>query len=792
MNASLSAASQDPAQAHWPGPLRIFARRRSPTPSEGTEGVTAARDPAEPAGRPKSSLESESISLVPRISAGWPPAGPRRRAERASGRILLILLIFPTLVPAATLTFRDVTKPSGIRFKFKTDLRHGRMISTMGGGVAAADFDGDGWTDLFFTGSAADAFKPEKGPCGRLYRNRGDGSFEDATAKSGIRACGWQMAASWVDIDSDGLPDLIVAGLDKTTVWHNRGDGTFREVSGEWGLVLGHHFTIGAAAGDFDGDGRVDLYFVGYLETSLAHELSFPLFQVRIPEDYEGEDARLFHQRGDGSFEEATASAGVANHGGKGTGAVFFDYDGDGRQDLFVSNDLVSNRLYRNLGGGRFEDVTEQTGAGAREKRARAGMGIAVGDPFLSGYPSLYVTNFSGETNTLYRNVEGQLFDDATEEANAGKASWPYVQWGTDFTDFDDDGYPDLYAVSGHIGRRILAVLSKLFGYAMKGRVWEGDRSYRQAICVWKNGGNGVFEDASATSGDLGKLRVCARGSAAADFDGDGRVDIAVAAISGGSRILRNTTGSANHAIEILPVAGADRRTCLGTKIRVTAGEKRRFRSSSLFPRTRPDRGFLSISAWEARRRRTPSRSSLPGRRRLLWSCATSRRTASTASAREGSRKFEPSADEDPGPARVRSFRAGRGRRGGLETAVPRGGLAPAERDRLALSRRNPRLRHFVPFSGRLSRREAHPDDGRRRRGGGLRRRRLDRSLLREPDSALEERGPRRNGRPRDVRKAVSEPPGRNFRGRDGEVGRPRVRLGNFRDVGGPRFRRIS
>ena len=483
-----------------------------------------------------------------------------------------MLFLVPPCLSAATLTFRDVTKPSGIHFKFKSDLRHGRMISTMGGGVAAADYDGDGWTDLFFTGSARDAFRPEKGPCGALYRNRGNGTFEDVTAKSGIRACGWQMAATWVDLDSDGLPDLVVAGLDDTTVWLNRGDGTFREVSRERGLVLGHHFTIGAAAGDVDGDGRVDLYFVGYLETSLAHELSFPLFQVRMPADYAGEDARLFRQKEDGTFEEATAAAGVANHGGKGTGAVFFDYDGDGKPDLFVANDLASNRLYRNLGQGRFEDVTEQTGAGSREARPRAGMGIAVGDPFRSGHPSLYVTNFSGETNMLYRSVEGQLFDDATDEANAGKASWPYVQWGTGFADFDDDGYPDLYAVSGHIGRRILAVISRLLGYGMKQNVWEGDRSYRQAICLWRNGGSGRFEDASEKSGDLGKLRVCARGSAAADFDGDGRLDIAVAAVSGGSRILRNTTAPAGHAIEILPVAGRDRRTALGTRVRVTAG----------------------------------------------------------------------------------------------------------------------------------------------------------------------------------------------------------------------------
>jgi hypothetical protein len=211
-------------------------------------------------------------------------------------------------------------------------------------------------------------------------------------------------------------------------------------------------------------------------------------------------------------------------------------------------------------------------------------MGIAVGDPFLSGHPSLYVTNFSGETNTLYRNVEGQLFDDATEETNSGAASYPFVQWGTGFEDFDDDGYPDLYAVSGHIGRRLLAVVSKLLGYGMKEQVWEGNRTYRQPACLWRNAGNGVFEDAAATSGDFGRLRVCARGSAAADFDGDGRVDIAVAAISGGSRLLRNTAASPAHAIEILPVAGTDRRTCLGTKVRVTAGGRTQTREFIVAP----------------------------------------------------------------------------------------------------------------------------------------------------------------------------------------------------------------
>ena len=491
-------------------------------------------------------------------------------------RALLLVAAVAAAVPrvrSATLTFADVTKTSGVRVKLDPDLRRGRMIATMGGGVAAADYDGDGFVDLFFTGTAANANHPQKGPCGVLYRNRGDGTFADVTGASRIRACGWQMAAHWIDVDSDGRPDLVVGGIDCTRVWKNLGDGTFRDVTRDLGIDVGRQFTIGVAAADVDGDGRTDLYFLGYLETTPEKERAFPQFQIRMPEDYAGETGMLFRQREDGRFEDATARARVDNAGGKGTGAVLFDYDGDGRPDLFVANDRVSNRLYRNRGDGTFEDVTDEAGAGARGGKPRAGMGIAVGDPFGSGHSDLYVTNFSGETNTYYRNVEGQLFDDATEEVGAGKQSWPYVEWGTTFADFDDDGLPDLYAVSGHLVPHLLAKIAGLFNHRHLADMFQGDQSYREPIALWRNAG-ARFEDAAAGSGDLGRTRVCARGSTVADFDGDGRLDLAVAAISGGSRVFRNTTVGTGHAIEVLPVAGADRRTVIGTKVRVTSGEK--------------------------------------------------------------------------------------------------------------------------------------------------------------------------------------------------------------------------
>ena len=477
-----------------------------------------------------------------------------------------------------------MTKHAGLNFKFDTDLRRGRNLATMGGGVAMGDYDGDGQLDLFFTGSVANANKPDGGPCGVLYRNRGDGTFEDVTTRSRIRSCGWAMGASWVDVDGSGRPDLIVTGVSRTALFKNLGDGTFREEGAARGLVA-PGYAVGLAAGDVTGDGRVALYVVGYLDTDAVKERSFPQFAIRIPEDYEGQPATLLVPDAEGRFHEQAKAAGVTNAGGRGLGAVFFDYDGDGRPDLFVANDRSTNVLYRAHGDGTFDDVTVETGAGLRDhKNARAGMGIAVGDYDGDGRPDVLVTNFAGEPNTLYRNVEGALFDEATETAGVDRASFPFVQWGTDFADLDDDGRPDLVAASGHLVPRILLTFAKLFRKGGMGIYGLGDRHYRQPPLVWRNEGSGRFRDVTPGSGDFAALRLSARGLAAGDVDGDGRVDVALAAVSGGIRLMKNETASAGHALEILPVAGNDRRTVLGTKIVVTAGGVRQVQEFILRP----------------------------------------------------------------------------------------------------------------------------------------------------------------------------------------------------------------
>jgi hypothetical protein len=521
-------------------------------------------------------------------------AGAWRAAVRLGSASLAALLLFPLLSYSfeekssgaprtAPIRFTDVTKRSGITFKYDTDLRRGRNLATMGGGVAMGDFDGDGFADLFFAGSAANGRKPDAGPCGALYRNRGDGTFEDVTEPSAIRSCGWKMGASWVDLDGEGRLDLVVTGVGKTELWKNLGSGAFRDVAAERGLAA-PGYAVGLAAGDVNGDGRVDLYVVGYLDTDYAKENSFGQFEVRVPEDYAGQEAKLNVQGEDGRFTERARAAAVLNTGGRGLSAVFFD--GDGWSDLYVANDRTTNVLYRNRGDGTFEDVTVETGAGRRDHaEARAGMGLAVGDLEGKGRPDILVTNFAGEPKTLYRNVEGALFEDATEASGIERPSLPYVQWGTDIVDLDDDGRPDLAMVSGHLIPKMIMTMARLFGNSRSlGPYSLGDRSYKQPPVLFRNAGGGRMEDATASSGDLAGLRLPARGLAAGDLDGDGRVDLVIASILGGVHVLRNATAAPAHALEILPVAGADRRTVLGTKVVVTAAGTRQVQEFILRP----------------------------------------------------------------------------------------------------------------------------------------------------------------------------------------------------------------
>lgn len=456
------------------------------------------------------------------------------------------------------------------------------MITTMNGGCAFGDADGDGRPDLYVTNSVPRWGKKNETACGRLYRNLGDGRFEDVTGAAGIRACGLGMGAFWVDIDGDGDSDLYLTNVGPNQLFVNRGDGTFEESRGT-GLE-DPLFSIGAAFLDHDADGDVDVVVANYLDSTPEWERAQPQFELRVPDDYMGQPSHLFQNDGRGHFTDVTARAGLALPPAetKTLGVAVLDYDADGKPDLYFVNDRMSNRLFRNRGDGTFEETTAEAGAGALETQPRAGMGIAVGDADGDGATDLFVTNFGGEPNSYYRNVEGALFEDAGAKLGAAEVGLSSVRWGTHFADFDNDGWPDLYAVGGHLAPRIARILGH---YKSGGAeyVEAGDPSYRQKSVLLRNTGGGKFEE-WRDAGDLASTPMAGRGSAVADVDDDGDLDLFVVDLAGPSRLFANQVGSRRSWIRIAPRPGPDRRTVLGTRVRVTAGGRSQTRELQIEP----------------------------------------------------------------------------------------------------------------------------------------------------------------------------------------------------------------
>lgn len=466
--------------------------------------------------------------------------------------------------------FRDATKESGIRMRVQSDLKRLKLIATMAGGCAAGDFDGDGRPDLYVTNSIRRWGKPNADNCGRLYRNVGSGRFEDVTEKSGIHACGLGVGAFWADLDGDGKLDLYLTNVGPNAVWWNRGDGTFEE--GKDTGLEDPLFSVGSAFLDYDGDGRLDVVVANYLDSTPEWEVAQKQFELRVPEDYVGQPSHLYRNEGGRRFRDVTLAAGLAVPPAetKTLSVAVLDYDGDGRSDLYFVNDRASNRLFRNRGDGTFVETTVETGAGVLGNHPRAGMGVAVGDPFGGGRDSVFVTNFGAEENSLYKNVDGVLFEDAGKSSGAGGIGMPYVRWGTDFADFDNDGWLDLYAAGGHLAPRYVRTL----GHYRSGQadyVEAGDRSYTQPTVLLRNLGGGRFAE-WGDSGDLAKIRMSARGTAVADFDGDGGLDLVVVDVDGPVRVFRNVVGARQSWIAIEPRPGADGRTVLGTTVAVKAG----------------------------------------------------------------------------------------------------------------------------------------------------------------------------------------------------------------------------
>jgi hypothetical protein len=466
--------------------------------------------------------------------------------------------------------FIDITEASGVRFKHLTAPEKKYIVESMSGGVASFDYDNDGWLDIYLTNSlTVDTAADPKSSRSSLYRNQRDGTFSDVTERSGLGYPGWAMGVATGDFDGDGWVDVYVACLGPNHLYRNNGNGTFSDVT-QKAAVDDARWSTGAAFGDYDNDGDLDMFVTNYVDFRIKDLPEFgkgKFCQYRGipvqcgPRGLPGAGDSLFRNNGDGTFTDVSKSAGVSDPDGRfGMSALWSDLDSDGWMDLYVANDSGPNFLYKNNRDGTFKETGLLAGCAVGEDGNEQGsMGLAIGDYNHDGLLDIFVTNFSDEYNTLYRQEKGLSFMDVSFASKLAQASFPFVGWATDFLDYDNDGWIDLLVVNGHV-------------YPQVDKVGVGT-TYAQRILLFHNDRNGVFSEVASTSGDVLMSRRVSRGAAFGDIDNDGDIDVVINNLDGAATVLKNDGGNKNNWLSIKTIGSRKNRDALGAQVKVTAEE---------------------------------------------------------------------------------------------------------------------------------------------------------------------------------------------------------------------------
>ncbi|HVQ16490.1 MAG TPA: CRTAC1 family protein [Vicinamibacterales bacterium] len=472
----------------------------------------------------------------------------------------------PTLQPQGeAVTFTDVTHAAGLEFhpvNGASPQKH--IVETMGSGALFFDVDDDGWLDVFLVdgGSVTDATVAARARH-RLYRNKGDGRFEDVTRASGIEHRGYAMGACAADYDNDGHVDLYVTNLGPDQLLHNDGEGTFTDVTRRAGVgseLLG----ASCAFADIDNDGDVDLFVANYVDPDSSKVCGDARARAYCrPDVYAGVPSVMYRNNGDGTFVDVTKASGLDRTDGKALGVVFADYDNDGRVDLFVANDLTRNFLYHNEGRGTFKEVGLPAGVAlASDGRVRAGMGTDVGDYDGDGLMDLVVTNFESETHSLFRNLGRGLFADATFESGVGPVTLQFLGFGVAFFDYDNDADLDLAIANGH-------VLDNT-------NLFRSTSRYAQRNLLLRNDGKGRFAEVGRQSGAGWALEKVSRTLATGDIDNDGDLDLLVSNNGQPPDLLRNDGAPASGNALLVRLRGRQsNRDGIGAMVTATIGSRR-------------------------------------------------------------------------------------------------------------------------------------------------------------------------------------------------------------------------